>query len=186
MRGNCLLLHSTCAEQAKQVMLALVDLVGSIPVVNKKNFLLIIFKHKRSCFLVFQTPTLCSVGISYLYFLHSNANITSKLLSISCDLEAMNQLVKYSLIRAFRLLKQIFQSLDRLLQEKKCQHLELLLQLELFLLFRDRSSYRESTIDLFLRFLSVFNRQKYDFGNNTFPFSIMIAGIFISRNNNTN
>ena len=118
MRGNCLLLHSTCAEQAKQIMLALVDLVGSIAVVNKKNFLLIIFKHKRSCFLVFQTPTLCSVGISYLYFLHSNANITSKLLSISCDLEAMNQLVKYSLIRAFRLLKQIFQSLDRLLQEK--------------------------------------------------------------------
>ena len=100
-------------------MFALVGLVASISVVNKENLFLITFKHKSSRFLLYQVAILCSVGISYLRFLQNNANITKVLLFISCDLEAMDYLVEYSLIRTFRLLKQILRSLRRLFQENK-------------------------------------------------------------------
>ena len=91
----------------------------------------------------------CSVGISYLHFLHINANATNMLVSISCDLEAMDQEVKHPLIRTFPLLKQIIWFLGRLFHEKNSQYLELLPQFELFSLYRDSSSYRESTVDSF-------------------------------------
>ena len=102
---------------------------------EKSTFLLITFKHKWSCFLVFQAPIFCSVGISYLHFLHINANATNILVSISCDLEAMDQEVEHSLIRIFPLLKQILWFLGRLFHERNSQYLELLPQLELFSLY---------------------------------------------------
>ena len=79
------------------------------------------------------------------------------LLSISCDLEAMDQEVEHSLIRNFPLFKQIIWFLGRLFHEKNSQYLELLPQFELFSLYRESSSYRESTVDLFRRIRSLLN-----------------------------
>ena len=59
--------------------------------------------------------------------------------STSFDLEAMDQLVEYSLIRTFRLLFPT--SLGRLFQENDSQYVELSPQLELSHLSRDSLSY---------------------------------------------
>ena len=67
------------------------------------------FRHLFSVQLVF---------LSYLHFLHINANLTNMLLSISCGLEAMDQQVKHSLIRTFPLLKEILRLLGRLFHEE--------------------------------------------------------------------
>ena len=56
-------------------------------------------------------------------------------MSISCDLEAMDQEVEHSLIRIFPLLKQILWFRGRLFHERNSQYLELLPQLELFSLY---------------------------------------------------
>ena len=102
-------------------------------------------------------PILCSVGISYLYFLHINANVTNMLLPISCDLEAVDQEVEHSLIPTFSLLKRIIWFLGCLFHEKNSGYLKLLPQFELFSLYRDSFSYRESTSDLFRRIRSLLN-----------------------------
>ena len=79
------------------------------------------------------------------------------LLPISCDLEAMEQEVEHSLIQSFSLLKQILWFLGCLFHEKNSWYLKLLPQFELFTLYRDSLSYRESTADLFRRIRSLLN-----------------------------
>ena len=76
------------------------------------------------------------------------------LLPISCDLEAMVQEVEHSLIQTFSLLKQILWFLGCLFHEKNL-YLKLLPQFELFTLYRDSFSYRESTADLLRRIRSL-------------------------------
>ena len=79
------------------------------------------------------------------------------LLPISCDLEAVDQEVEHSLIQTFPLLKQILRFLDCLFHEKNSRYLELLPQFELFSLYCDSLSYRESTADLFWRIRFLLN-----------------------------
>ena len=129
------------------------------------------FKQERSCFLLFYVPNFCLVGISHLHFLQNcaqilrslstyfiNKYITNILFWIICGLDALDQQVEYSLIRTFRLLKQILPSLGCLFYERNSRYLELSFQLELFPRFRDSSIYRESTVDSFRRIISLSNR----------------------------
>ena len=95
--------------------------------------------------------------ISYLYFLHINANGTNLLLPISRDLEAIDQELEHSLIQTFPLLKEILWFLGCLFHEKNSRYIELLPQFELFSLYRDSLSYRESTVDLLQRIRSLLN-----------------------------
>ena len=69
----------------------------------------------------------------------------------------MDQEVEHSLIRTFPLFNQIVWFIGRLLHEKNSRSLELLPQFELFSRYRDSSSYRESTADLFWRIRSQSN-----------------------------
>ena len=69
----------------------------------------------------------------------------------------MDQEVEHSLIGTFPLLNQIVWFIGHLLHEKNSRYLELLPQFELFSLYRDSSSYRESTSDLFWRIRSLLN-----------------------------
>ena len=69
----------------------------------------------------------------------------------------MDQEVEHSLIRTFPLFNQIVWFIGRLLHEKNSRYLELLPQFELFSRYRDSSSYRESTADLFWRIRSQSN-----------------------------
>ena len=143
VRGNCFLVSQFLCSASKigSACSGRLSSQYSSCKQEKSSFLLITFKHKRICFLVFQAPIFCSVGISYSNFLHSNENTTNVLLSISC--EAVDQQVEYSLIQTSRLFKQILRSLGRL---KNSRFLELFPQIELFPLTRDSFSYRESTI----------------------------------------
>ena len=150
VRGNCLLLSQHLCG-ARKIWYACFCRLGKI------NFSFgYIYSQMKLCFGILGT-FFCSVGISYLYFLHINANATKKLLSISCDLEAMDQEVEHSLIRTFPLLNQIVWFIGRLLHEKNSRYLELLPQFELFSRYRDSSSYRQSTADLFWRIRSQSN-----------------------------
>ena len=69
----------------------------------------------------------------------------------------MEQEVEHSLIQTFSLLKQIFWFLGCLFYEKKSWYFELLPQFQLFTLYRDSLSYRESTADLFRHIRSLLN-----------------------------
>ena len=69
----------------------------------------------------------------------------------------MEQEVEHSLIQTFSLLKQIFWFLGCLFYEKNSWYLKILPQFELFTLYRDSLSYRESTADLFRRIRSLLN-----------------------------
>ena len=69
----------------------------------------------------------------------------------------MDQEVEHSLIQTFPLLKQILWFLGCLFHEKNSRYLKLLPQFELFSLYRDSLSYRESTADLFWRIRSLLN-----------------------------
>ena len=99
--------------------------------------------------------------------------------STSFDLEAMDQLVEYSLIRTFRLLFPT--SLGRLFQENDSRYVELSPQLELSHLSRDSLSYWNATVDLFRRFLSLTNRQNYAHRfASAFSFSYKQAKLWLS------
>ena len=76
-------------------------------------------------------------------------------LPISCDLEAIEG--SGTLLNSNFLLKQILWFLGCLFHEKNSRYLELLPQFELFSLYRDSLSYRESTADLFWRIRSLLN-----------------------------
>ena len=154
---------------------------------------MITFKRKRSCFLVSWLPNFCSVGISYLHFLHSmqiprsissyfiNKNLTNALLSVSCGLEAMDQEVKYSLIWTFR---NKFSCPFVVLCRKKTLEIS---NSQLYSnYFFGPVTVWESTVDLFWRISSLSNRKNCAhitdwlfFQNNSFPFSIMITWGFI-------
>ena len=103
------------------------------------------------------------------------------MLSTSCDLEAMDQLVEYSLIQTFWLLKQILLSLGRLFQENNSQYLELFPQLEVSPLSCDSLSYWDSIAGLFRRFPSLTNRQNYAHRSaSAFSFSYKQAKLWLS------
>ena len=73
----------------------------------------------------------------------------------SCDLEAIEG--SGTLLNSNFLLKQILWFLGCLFHEKNSRYLKLLPQFELFSLYRDSLSYRESTVDLFRRIRSLLN-----------------------------
>ena len=123
-------------------------LVASISAVDQKNQLFFgLHLSKKEAAFCYSLST---------YFI--NKYITNILFWIICGLDALDQQVEYSLVRTFRLLKQILPSLGCLFHERNSRYLELSFQLELFPRFRDSSIYRESTVDSFRRIISLSNR----------------------------
>ena len=148
----------------------MVGLVASISAVGKKNqlFFCLHLCKKEAAFCYF-TYLISVQLVFHIYIFYRivqilrslsthfiNKHINNILLCISCGLDALDKQVEYSLIRTFRLLKQI--PLGCLFHERNSRHLELSLQLELFPRFRDSSICRESTVDSFRRIISLSNR----------------------------
>ena len=150
----------------------MVGLVASISAVDKKNklFFCLHLSKKEAVFCYFT----CLISVQLVFHIYIfyrivqilrslstyfiNKYITNILFWISCGIDALDQQVEYSLIRTFRLLKQILPSLGCLFHERNSRYLELSFQLELFPRFRDSSIYRESTVDSFRRIISLSNR----------------------------
>ena len=74
VRGNCLLLSQYLCGVSRVGSTCYGRPNSQYSSCQKSIFLLIVFLDKENCFLVFQVPNFCSVGISHLHFLHNSAS----------------------------------------------------------------------------------------------------------------
>ena len=79
--------------------------IGLVGKVSKKNQLFFWFHLSTKETVFWYLRHLISVGISYFNFLHSSANTTRVLLSISWGLDTVDKQVECSLIETFRMFK---------------------------------------------------------------------------------